>query len=113
MHLVLEILTGICLLVGSAFAITGGIGILRLPDVFTRMHGAGLTDTLGAGLILLGLMFQGGISLITVKLIMILVFLWISSPTSTHALARSALAHGVRPQLAGDPAPEEDTSSPS
>lgn len=113
MHVALDVLTGICLLAGAVFAIIGGIGILRLPDVFTRMHGAGITDTLGAGLILLGLMIQGGISLVTVKLIMILVFLWISSPTSTHALARSALANGIRPQLAGDPAPEEDSSSPS
>jgi multicomponent Na+:H+ antiporter subunit G len=113
MHVALDILTGICLLAGSVFAIIGGIGILRLPDLFARMHGAGITDTLGAGLILLGLMIEGGVSLVTVKLIMILVFLWISSPTSTHALARSALAHGVRPRLAGDPAPEEDAPSPS
>jgi len=110
MHVVLEVLIGLCRLAGSVFAIIGGIGILRLPDVFARMHGAGITDTLGAGLILLGLMIEGGISLVTVKLVFILVFLWISSPTSTHALARSALAHGVHPRLDGEKEEPPSTS---
>ena len=53
----------ICLVVGSLFAIIGGIGIVRLPDFYSRMHGAGITDTMGAGLVLVGLMFQGGMTL--------------------------------------------------
>jgi multicomponent Na+:H+ antiporter subunit G len=99
MELVLDILSWACIVVGCVFAIIGGIGIVRLPDFFTRMHGGGITDTMGAGLIMLGLMFQAGISLITVKLVMILFFLLVTSPTSAHALARSALAHGVEPLL--------------
>lgn len=99
MELFLDVVSVSCLLVGSIFAVIGGIGINRLPDFFARMHGAGITDTMGAGLILIGLMFQAGLSLVTVKLLMILFFLFVTSPTSTHALAKSALAHGLEPKL--------------
>ena len=87
------------LLGGAVFAVIGGIGVMRLPDFFSRMHGAGITDTLGAGLILTGLMLHAGPTLVTVKLVMILFFLWITSPTATHALAKAALASGLQPQL--------------
>lgn len=92
-----DVLSWIFLLAGSAFAIIGGIGVLRMPDVFTRLHAAGITDTMGAGLILTGLMFQGGLTLVTVKLLLILGFLWFSSPVSTYALARATLASGQEP----------------
>jgi len=95
------------LLAGSFFAVVGGIGLIRLPCFFARFHGAGITDTLGAGLILTGLMFQGGFTLDTVKLAMVLFFLLVTSPTSTHALAKAALHHDVEPMLAD----EEDRSS--
>jgi len=91
-----------CLLAGSFFAVVGGIGIVRLPDFFSRLHGGGITDTLGAGLVMLGLMFlaiQAGYWLVTVKLMMILFFLLITSPTSCHALAQAAVNQGVEPQL--------------
>ncbi len=97
MGAVADVLSWILLLSGSAFALIGGIGVLRMPDVFTRLHAAGITDTMGAGLILTGLMFQGGLSLMTVKLILILGFLWFSSPVSTYALARATLASGQEP----------------
>ena len=97
-----DILSWICLLCGSLFAMIGGIGILRFPDFYTRLHAAGITDTLGAGLILSGLMLQGGFSLVTVKLAMILFFLLLTSPTSAHALSRSALTNGPRPLLADE-----------
>ena len=92
-------LSWICLVVGSLFAIIGGIGIVRLPDFYSRMHGAGITDTMGAGLVLVGVMFQGGMTLVTVKLVMILFFLLITSPTSAHALAKAALQHGLKPKV--------------
>ncbi|QDS92082.1 Na(+)/H(+) antiporter subunit G [Roseimaritima multifibrata] len=94
-----NILCWLFLVSGAFFSLIGGIGILRLPEFFSRMHGGGITDTLGAGLILTGLMFYAGFSLVTVKLITILFFVWITSPTSCHALARSALAHGLKPEL--------------
>jgi multicomponent Na+:H+ antiporter subunit G len=79
------------LLGGSFFLIVGAVGLVRLPEVFSRMHAAGVTDTGGAGLILLGLMVQGGLTLVTVKLFFILVFLWFTSPTACHALAKAAI----------------------
>ncbi len=107
MELAADIISWICLVGGSLFAIIGGIGLLRLPDFYTRMHGGGITDTMGAGLVLLGLMFQTGEFLVIVKLLMILFILLVTSPTSTHALAKSALAHGIEPLLAD----EENRSS--
>lgn len=97
--IVLDVLTWIFLIAGSFFSIVGGVGIIRLPEFFSRLHGGGVTDTLGAGLIVTGLMFQGGLSLVTVKLLMILFFLLVTSPTSCHALAKSALAQGLEPVL--------------
>ena len=94
------IISGLLLLAGSFFAVVGGIGIVRLPDFYTRLHGGGMTDTLGAGLVLIGLMFQSGMSLTTAKLVMILAFLLICSPTSCHALAQSAVSEGLQPLLA-------------
>ncbi len=102
MELAAAILSGALLLGGSFFALVGGIGILRMPDLFTRLHAAGITDTMGAGLILAGLMVHAGVSLVTVKLLMILGFLWFSSPVSTHALARATLAGGQEPFWAED-----------
>ena len=96
----LDILSWILLLAGCAFMVIGGMGVLRFPDIYTRLHAASLTDTAGAGLILLGLMLQGGWSLVTIKLALILAFLFFTCPTSTHALARTALASGHQPLLA-------------
>lgn len=96
----LDILSWVFLVSGGFFAVVGGIGVLRLPDVYTRLHGSGMTDTMGAGLILTGLMFQAGLSLVTVKLFLVLLFLWLTSPISTHAVAKAALHVGVRPRTA-------------
>ncbi len=97
MDIVLDTITWVFLVGGSFFAIVGGIGIVRLPDFYTRLHGGGVTDTLGAGLILVGLMFQSGLELATIKLAMILGFLLITSPTSCHALAQAAMNQELKP----------------
>jgi multicomponent Na+:H+ antiporter subunit G len=94
-----DVLSWIFLAGGGIFLLIGGIGVLRLPDLFCRMHAAGITDTMGAGLILVGLMFQAGLTLVTVKLILILVFIFFASPTATHALAQAALSVGIAPLL--------------
>ena len=99
MMIVLDLLSVLCLVIGSFFAVIGGVGIVRLPEFFSRMHGAGITDTMGAGMIIVGLMFQAGASLVTVKLLMILFFLLITSPSSCHALAKAAMTHGLSPVL--------------
>lgn len=102
MDIIADIISWPLLVIGSVFVVIGGVGILRMPDFFTRLHPAGITDTMGAGLILVGLMFQAGLTLITVKLVLIFIFLMLTSPTSSHATARAALADGQKPLLAGD-----------
>ena len=92
---IVTIASAILLLVGSVFTLIGSIGIVRMPDVFTRLHAAGITDTLGAAGVLLGLALQAGFSLLLVKLLLMLVFLLLLNPTACHALARAAL-HGLR-----------------
>lgn len=102
MAMAIDILSWILLVAGAGFLLIGGIGVLRLPDVYTRAHAAGITDTLGADLILVGLMLQGGFTLVTVKLALIMIFIFVTSPTSTHALIHTAHADGLKPVL-GDP----------
>ena len=94
---VVDLFSWVLLALGGTLVFIGGLGLLRFPDFFTRLHAAGVTDTLGAWAILAGLMLQAGITLITVKLIAIWIFLLITSPTSSHALAKAALHGGVVP----------------
>ena len=100
--MIVEVSSWVCLILGCALCIIGGLGLLRLPDFYSRMHGGGITDTLGAGLVLLGLMFQGGLAMVTVKLAMILVALLITSPTATHAVGKAAFTSGLKPVVKGD-----------
>lgn len=97
MEMLIETASWALLLGGSALMLIGGIGMYRLPDIYTRMHGAGIIDTLGAVMIIAGLMVQAGLTLVTVKLGLIVVFLMFTSPTTTHALAGAALSEGVLP----------------
>ena len=91
----MDIASWLLLFTGSAFCVIGGIGLIRMPDFYTRCHAASLTDTLGATLILVGLALQSGLDLVTVKLLFILIFVYLSSPTATHALVKAAYSHGV------------------
>lgn len=102
-------LSWLCIAVGSFFVLVAGLGLLRMPDVFTRMHAGGMVDTAGAGLILVGMMLAGGFSLISAKLLIILLVILFTGPIATHALAQAALHAGVDPVLA-DP-PEKETRS--
>ena len=111
MDVLVDAASWLCLITGSAFAIVGGIGIIRLPDLFTRLHAAGVTDTMGAGLILLGLILQSGLSLTAFKLVMLLLFLLFVGPTSTHALAAAALRDPDRGAIA--PVLENEETTPS
>ncbi len=99
MNLILEIASGLCLLLGSFLCLSGGVGILRFPDFFTRMHAVGVTDTLGAGMILIGLMLQNPAGLVLLKLMMILLFTLFINPTASHALAKAALRNNMQPEL--------------
>ena len=97
MNLVLDILSWICLLGGAAFLLIGAIGVLRFPDFYTRLHAVSVIDTMGTGLVLLGLMLQGGLSLVTVKLMLIFYFMIFTGPTAVHALAEAALQGKLKP----------------
>ncbi len=100
--MIIDILSWICLLAGGALGIVGGIGIHRFPDFYSRLHAAGITDTLCAMLILLGLGLQAGWSIAAFKLALIFVFLFFTSPTASHALANAALHSGLKPRLDSD-----------
>lgn len=110
----LELTATVLLCLGTFFCLVGGIGIHRMPDFYTRTHAASITDTMGAGLVLIGLMFLCADEpwTVPVKLGMVLIFVLLTSPTSGHALVKAAAAEGIRwvtgPQ-AGDPAEEGET----
>lgn len=97
MAAVLDALSWVLLCAGGAFVFIGGIGALRMPNFYTRLHAASLTDTLGTILVLAGVMLQAGLSLSAVKLAAILLFLLMTGPTAAYALANAALLAGMRP----------------
>jgi len=98
--LALDILSWILMTTGGLFVLIGGIGALRLPNIYTRMHAASLTDTMASILVLIGIMLQAGFSLATIKLMAILVFLLLTGPTASYAIANAALLSGMRPDAA-------------
>ncbi|MDH5772083.1 MAG: monovalent cation/H(+) antiporter subunit G [Rhodospirillaceae bacterium] len=93
----IDIASWILIIAGLFFTITGTIGLVRLPDVFARMHGAGMVDTMGMALILVGLLLHAPSAIIAIKIILILAFVFFTSPTTCYALARAALHAGVKP----------------
>lgn len=109
MELLLDAASWFFLMTGAAICVIGGIGMVRMPDLYTRCHAASLTDTLGAGLILLGLGLQAGLTLVAVKLLFVYVFLYITSPTAAHALVKAAYASGLEAPHVEDKTGVEDT----
>jgi len=97
MAILADLMSWALVLGGCFFILVGALGLIRMPDIFTRLHAGGVMDTMGAGMLLAGLMFQTGLSLVTVKLALVLAFVWFSSPISTYALARAALKSGEEP----------------
>ena len=97
MDLVLDITTGICFFIGSLSIIIGACGLIKLPDVFSRIHAAGMIDTGGTAFFVLGMIFQTGWSLITVKLILIGIFIFFTSPVTSHVTANLARKSNLMP----------------
>jgi multicomponent Na+:H+ antiporter subunit G len=95
----LDILSWVLLTLGGISVLIGGIGALRLPDLFTRMHAASVTDSIGAILVIGGIMLQAGLTLATIKLAAILLFLLLTSPTASNALAAAAMLAGNKPGI--------------
>jgi multicomponent Na+:H+ antiporter subunit G len=102
MGIVTDIVVWILLGVGSFFYLVGGIGLVRMPDLFTRMHATSVSETLGAGLLIIAMMLAAGWSLNSAKLLVILAILFFTGPVATHALAQAAITAGLKPQLAED-----------
>jgi multicomponent Na+:H+ antiporter subunit G len=90
--------------------LTGALGLVRLGDVYQRMHGAGIVDTGGAGLVLFGLLMISPEWQVSVRLVLIGALLILTSPTATHAIARAARVSDMAPDLA---APEKDDEAAS
>lgn len=111
MNIFIDVLSAVFLAFGAFFSLVGGIGLVRMPDFYTRMHGASVTETLGAGFILIGLMLQAGLTLVAVKLAMIGLLILFASPTATHALAKAALLSGLSPKLDAQRSGKEVISS--
>ncbi|MFP4519648.1 MAG: monovalent cation/H(+) antiporter subunit G [Oceanicaulis sp.] len=99
LQIALDIVSAALMLSGAVFVLAGALGMLRLPDFYTRLHAAGVTDTLGAEMIVIGLMLQTGWSLDTVKLALLGLFVFLTSPTATHATANAAYKAGLKPML--------------
>ena len=89
------------LTLGGIFCVIGAIGLLRMPDFYTRMHAASVIETLGAALVIAGLMLEAGFTLATAKLAILGLLIFFASPTATHALAKAAHERGVEPWTGG------------
>ena len=94
-----DIIGGALAIAGAVLSILGAIGVLRFPDVYTRIHAASITDTGGASLMILGLCLIAGLSAVTMKLIIVWVFLMLTTPTAAHALANAAFSAGHTPWI--------------
>jgi len=90
------------IIVGLFFMVVGAVGLIRLPDFYTRAHASGKCDTLGEGLMLIGLMLYEGMTLVSVKLLLLVIFIYITSPTAVHALVNVAYNRGTIPWKKGD-----------
>jgi multicomponent Na+:H+ antiporter subunit G len=98
----IEIASWLCILLGSFFTLAGAFGLVRLPEVFTRIHAASVVDTLGVGFLIVGMGLQAGFSLISLKLLFLLALFFFTGPVVTHALAQACLHENVRPALTED-----------
>lgn len=92
-------LSDVCLLLGGFLVLTGAVGLLRLPDFFTRLHAASVTETLGAVLLIIGIMLDTGLTLDAAKLILLIFIMFIANPTITHGLCRAAAHGGIKPAM--------------
>ena len=93
--MILEIISSVLLVLGAFFSLSGALGLFRFPDFFTRVHAASVTDSIATILIIVGLILLTDFGLVAVKLLFILIFLLLTSPTAAHALAKSARHGGL------------------
>ena len=116
-QMLVTIFSGLFLACGVVALLIGSLGLLRLPDVYCRIHAVGMIDTAGAGFIILGMVIHEGFTLVTMKLVLIGVFMFFTSPIATHAVAQVAFKSGVVPvgrnltRAAGTKNPKTDAVS--
>ncbi|MCP5050093.1 MAG: monovalent cation/H(+) antiporter subunit G [bacterium] len=103
-----DVLATIVISLGAFFLLIGSVGLVRLPDFFSRTHATGKSDTLGIILILLGLILTQGISINGAKLLIILAFVALTNPTATNALAKAAFHDGLIPWFKKDQSNKEN-----
>jgi multicomponent Na+:H+ antiporter subunit G len=101
---VIHYLGNALLLIGAASVLIGGVGVIRMPDLYTRMHASSLTDTVASLTLLSGLILHSGLTLATFKLFTVLVFVLLTGPTATYALANAAYSSGLQPPVPHGPA---------
>lgn len=102
---IVNAVSAVLIVAGAFFCVVGAVGLIRMPDFYTRMHAASILETIGAGLILAGLLLQAGWTVIAGKLILIGLLIFFASPTASHALARAAMLRGLKPRLADQGVP--------
>ena len=107
-ELVKDLVSWALFLAGGLAVVSGAIGIVRFPDFYTRMHAAGVTDTGGAELIIIGMLLQSPSWIVAMKLVFMGAFLFLTSPVATHAIAHSAWMVGFKPLQGADLRYEED-----
>ena len=102
MNMILEFASWVFILLGSFFTIVGAFGLVRMPEVYTRMHAASVTDTLGVGFLIFGMCLQAGLGLVTLKLLILMALFIFTGPVVTHALAQACLHEDIKPLLTED-----------
>lgn len=100
--IIINFVSSLFITIGALSIIVGLLGVYRMPDFYTRLHAASIIDTLGAMLILFGLILYYGLNIVSLKLLLILIFILITTPTAAHALAKSALHGNLKPILKDD-----------
>ena len=109
--MIIDLLSDICLLLGGIFTLTGAIGLLRLPNFYTRLHAASVTESLAAPLLIIGIILDTGLTLDSAKLVLIIGIMVVSNPTITHALCRAAAHGGNSPEMETKSTNENETES--
>lgn len=100
--LLVDVVSGALVLAGCVFVVSGGVGLLRFPDFYTRTHAGSLTDTAGAALLILGLLLQTESWQSALRLVLIMLFMMLTGPTAAHALAQAARRDGERLPAEGE-----------
>jgi len=95
------IVFGMLVLGGLFFLVVGTVGLIRFPDMLTRMHSVAKCDTLGAALILIALVIYNGLNIVSLKLILIILFIWLTNPTATHLIAKADTEQTFKESLKG------------